>query len=146
MIVREAFPNDIPEIQFVRNSVTENTLSDPGLVTDEDCHDYIIRRGKGWVCETENKIVGFSIVSVIDKNVWALFLHPGYERRGIGKKLHDVMIDWYFTQTTDTIWLSTSPGTRAEKFYRTAGWEEKGIYGKGEILFEMTCEKWMSRS
>jgi len=36
MIIREAVPEDIPEIQYVRNSVKENTLSDPNLVTDKD--------------------------------------------------------------------------------------------------------------
>ncbi len=36
------------------------------------------------------------------------------------------MLDWYFGQTPETLWLSTSPGTRAERFYRTAGWQEAG--------------------
>jgi GNAT superfamily N-acetyltransferase len=141
MIIREATEKDVTQIQFVRNSVTENTLSDPALVPDSDCIDYITRRGRGWVCEIDDKIVGFSIVSVLDKNVWALFLHPSFEGKGIGRKLHDVMMDWYFTQTKETIWLSTSPGTRAEQFYRKAGWIEKGLYGKGEILFEMNEEQ-----
>jgi hypothetical protein len=52
------------------------------------------------------------------------------------------MMDWYFDQTGETCWLSTSPGTRAEGFYRRAGWEETGTYGKGEIKFEMTAVRW----
>ncbi len=27
-------------------------------------------------------------------------------------------------------------------FYRKAGWTEVGIYGKGEIKFEMTYDDW----
>jgi GNAT superfamily N-acetyltransferase len=146
MIFREAHKGDIPQIQVVRNAVTENMLSDPALVPDTDVEDYITRRGKGWVCETNNCIVGFSIVSVADKNVWALFIQPGYDKQGIGKRLHDDMMNWYFSQTNDTIWLSTSPGTRAEQFYRKAGWTETGIYGKGEIKFEMTAENWKQLS
>lgn len=145
MIIREAQVADIPQIQVVRNAVKENMLSDPALVTDIDVEDYITRRGKGWVSEIDAVITGFSIVSVMDNNVWALFMDPNYEAKGVGKKLHDVMIDWYFTQTDKTIWLSTGPGTRAETFYRKAGWKETGLYGKGEIKFEMTLSDWKNK-
>ena len=142
MIFREASVGDVPQIQIVRNSVKENTLSDPGLVTDEDCENYLLNRGKGWVCEIENRIVGFAIVDVVEHNVWALFVQPGFDRKGIGRKLHNDMLDWYFEQTNSAIWLGTAPDTRAEKFYRKAGWEETGIHGKGEIKFEMTIANW----
>ena len=142
MIFRETQITDIPQIQVVRNSVKENTLSDPALVPDKDVEDYITQRGKGWVCEMNDTIVGFAIVSITDHNVWALFIHPGFEQKGIGKRLHDEMMDWYFNQTAEKIWLGTSPGTRAEAFYRKAGWKEVGIHGKGEIKFEMTAEEW----
>ena len=138
MAVREATINDIPRIQVVRNSVKENPLSDPALVPDSDVEDYMFRRGKGWVYEDDKTIVGFAIVSVIDRNVWALFIEPGHDKKGIGRQLHDEMINWYFQQTGETIWLGTAPGTRAESFYRKAGWTETGTHGKGEIKFEMT--------
>lgn len=145
MTIREATAADIPQIQIVRNSVHENTLSDPGLVTDADCAEYLTQRGKGWVCEVNGQIAGFAIADVVGKNIWALFLRPEYERQGIGRQLHDRMLDWYFGQTPETLWLSTSPGTRAERFYRKAGWQEAGTYGKGEIKFEMTREGWADR-
>ena len=85
---REAILEDIPQIQVVRNSVNENTLSDPNLVTDKDCEEFILQRGKGWVCEIENKIVGFSIVDQRENNVWALFIHPNFEKKGIAEKLY----------------------------------------------------------
>lgn len=143
MIIREARTEDIPRIQIVRNSVTENTLSDPNLVTDEDCKEFINIRGRGWVCEVNGHLVGFSIVDLKDHNIWALFLVPKFEKQGIGKKLHDIMLDWYFTQTNATVWLGTSPGTRAEKFYRKAGWTEAGMHGKEELKFEMTHADWI---
>jgi GNAT superfamily N-acetyltransferase len=146
MIIRNAEIKDITQIQVVRNSVKENTLSNPDLVPDKDVEDYIINRGKGWVCEIDKTIVGFAIVSVTDNNVWALFIQPGYDKRGIGKKLHDVMMDWYFDQTAATIWLSTTPGTRADQFYRKAGWKEAGVYGKGEVKFEITATQWKDKN
>jgi GNAT superfamily N-acetyltransferase len=146
MIFRETQIADIAQMQIVRNSVKENPLSDPALVPDKDVEDYITRRGKGWVCEINDTIVGFSIVSVTDRNVWALFIQPGFEKKGIGRRLHDEMMDWYFSQTAETIWLGTAPGTRAEAFYRKAGWREVGMHGKGEIKFEMTAEEWQNRA
>lgn len=146
MIFREALITDILQIQIVRNEVKENVLSDPSLVTDKDVEDFITRRGKGWVCEIDNRIVGFAIADLQDNNIWALFIQPGYEGKGIGKKLHDDMLNWYFEQSKETVWLSTSPGTRAETFYRKAGWKETGIYGKGELKFEMTVSEWKSKA
>lgn len=142
MIFREATIEDIPQIQIVRNSVTENTLSDPALVPDKDCEEFMFVRGKGWVCEIDTQITGFAIADLKENNIWALFLLPAFEKQGIGRRLHDMMVDWYFTQTKDTVWLGTSPNTRAEMFYRKAGWKEIGTHGKGEIKFEMTFDDW----
>jgi len=142
MIFREAQTTDIPQIQIVRNSVKENVLSDPSVVTDKDCKEFLTIRGKGWVCEVDNTIVGFAIIDLKEKNIWALFVHPEYERNGIGKKLHNIMLKWYFDQYDSTLWLGTAPGTRAESFYRRSGWKEVGIHEKGEIKFELSYNDW----
>lgn len=144
MQYREASINDIPQIQQVRHSVKENVLSDPSLVTDADVEDYLTRRGKGWVCEIGERIVGFAIADLQDHNIWALFLHPDYERKGFGKVLHGLMLDWYFSQTAETVWLSTEAHSRAEGFYRKMGWQEAGTHGKGEIKFLMAAATWQA--
>lgn len=142
MIFREAKAEDIQQIQIVRNAVTENILSNPALVTDEDCLEFLEKRGKGWICEIDKKIVGFSIADLKENNIWALFVHPNYDKRGIGRQLHRLMLDWYFEQTRVTVCLGTAPNTRAENFYRKAGWQEIGTHGKDEIKFEMTYKQW----
>jgi len=146
MTFREANKADIKQIQIVRNAVTENTLSDPELVTDADCLEFMTKRGKGWVCEIDDQIVGFSIADLKENNIWALFVHPNYDKQGIGRQLHDLMLNWYFNQTTKDLWLGTEPGTRAEIFYRKSGWKEIGIHGKGEIKFEVTFENWKNKN
>ena len=145
MLIREAKIEDIKQIQIVRNSVKENILSNPNLVTDKDCEEFLFERGKGWVCEIDNEIVGFSIVDLKENNIWALFLDPNFEKKGIGRKLHNIMLDWYFTQTKETVWLGTAFNTRAESFYRKSGWKEIGLHGNKEIKFEMTFENWTSK-
>ncbi len=142
IIFREATIEDIDNYMIVRMSVKENVLNNPALVTKEDNVDYLTKYGKGWVCEIDNKIIGFSIVGLTQRNVWALFVHPEFEGKGIGRKLHDIMIDWYFNQTTEKIWLGTGQKTKAEKFYKKRGWAEVGIHGDDETKFEMTFDDW----
>ena len=144
MTIREAHLTDSPKMWIVRYSVKENMLTDADEVTDEDCVDYLTQRGKGWVCEINGEIIGFAIIDLKDNNVWALFLKPEFENKGIGKKLHDIMVNWYFSQTTENVWLGTLTGTRAEGFYRNAGWKEIGIHGDGELKFEMTYHDWQN--
>jgi len=143
MIFREAKIKDIEQIQIVRNSVKENTLSNPALISDKDCEEFLTDRGKGWVCEIEGSIVGFAIVDLKSKNVWALFVKPEFESKGIAKELYTRMMDWYFDQTRTPIWLGTSPNTRAEKFYEKLGWIKVGEVNKGEIKYEMTYKSWI---
>lgn len=142
MTFREARISDIPQLQVVRNSVQENMLSNPALISQEDYKEYLETRGKGWVCEIDNEIVGFAVADLKEQNVWALFIKPVFEQRGIGKVLHKTMLDWYFSQTQKTIWLGTGSNTRAEAFYRMQGWTEAGMNGAKEIKFEMTFDNW----
>lgn len=144
MIFREAKVDDIVQIKTVRNAVKENTLSDPNLITDKDIKEYLISRGKGWVCKYHDKIVGFAIVDLVENSVWALFLLPEYEKQGIGRKLQELMLGWYFGQTQSKIELGTSPDTRAENFYRKSGWTETGKKDNGEIKFEMSYGQWLN--
>jgi GNAT superfamily N-acetyltransferase len=142
MLFRTATLADIPQIQIARHSVRENTLSDPALVTDQDVAVFLTERGKGWVCEIEGQVIGFAIADLQDHNIWALFLRPEFEKKGIGRNLQELMLDWYFGQTQEPVWLGTTPGTRAETFYRKSGWRKVGIHGKGEVKFEMSYETW----
>jgi len=140
---REAKIEDIKQIQNVRNSVKENALSNPALISDKDCEEFLTVRGKGWVCEIDNSIVGFSIVDLKENNIWALFVKPEHEKKGIGKELYTRMMDWYFDQTKTPVWLGTATNTSAEKFYEKLGWTKTGTINKGETKFEMSYKSWI---
>lgn len=143
MLLREADIKDIDGLSEVRMSVAENVLNNPALVTRKDYEDYLTIHGKGWLCETDGEIVGFAIVDTVENNIWALFVKPGFDKMGIGKSLHRLMMDWYFNHTDKTVWLGTAPNTRAADFYTRQGWKAVGMHGK-EIKFEMTKEDWES--
>ncbi|MBF9236732.1 GNAT family N-acetyltransferase [Hymenobacter sp. BT683] len=141
MLLREARIADIPLMAEVRLSVKENALNTPGAVTYEDYVEYLTHRGQGWVAEVESRIVGFAIADLQGHNIWALFVHPAFDRQGIGRALHDTMLHWYFSQTAEPVWLGTAPGTRAEAFYRKAGWQQTGTRANGEVRFELEANR-----
>lgn len=64
MVFREALLADIQQIQLLRHAVKENVLSDPALVSDKDCEEYLSVHGKGRVCEAEKEIVGSAIADL----------------------------------------------------------------------------------
>jgi GNAT superfamily N-acetyltransferase len=141
MQFREAITVDIPGIMVVRMAVQENRIP-VGYVTEADVADFIHRRGKGWVCTVDDVVVGFSIVDLVEHNIWALFVSPDWAEKGIGRKLQNLMLDWYFSQTKEKVWLGTGPGTRAEVFYAKTGWTKAGVVNNDEVKFEMTYEDW----
>ena len=124
-------------MHVIRLAVKENILGNPLAVTESDYIDFITTKGKGWVCEHEHTILGFAIVDFKDHNIWALFVDPEHEKKGIGTKLHQIMLDWYFEHFTEKLWLGTAPHSKAERLYRKAGWKEAGVEKNGDIRFEM---------
>jgi GNAT superfamily N-acetyltransferase len=122
----------------LRLAVRENRLADPLKVQPADYQRLLSGQGLGWVVEHEGRIVAFAIADVLERNVWALFVRPGFEGRGFGRTLHDTMLAALFATDLGPLWLSTEAGTRAERFYRAAGWREVGREPSGEIRFEMS--------
>ena len=135
MTLRIATVADIQEMQRVRRSVLENRLSDPSRVTDEHCREMLEERGRGWVYETAGHIAGFAIADNTARSIWALFVEPGYEGQGIGRALHDAMLDWLFEVGNSPLWLTTDPNTRAARFYVSAGWTAEPQPHHGELRF-----------
>ncbi|HEY0679055.1 MAG TPA: GNAT family N-acetyltransferase [Chitinophagaceae bacterium] len=146
MTFREAQLSDIKQLYEVRLSVKENVLPDPGFITEREYEKYLTHFGKGWLCEIDGQVAGFAIIGLSQRNVWALFVRPEHEGKGIGRKLHDIMLEWYFNQTNETVWLGTGPNTRAEIFYRAAGWKETAKRPNGELKFELSSEDWKLHS
>ena len=143
--LRPALEADFPALHRLRMGVRENILADPAAVTVAHYAHILASGGIGWVCEERGVILGFAIVDTVRANVWALFVEPEHEGRGVGRALHDAMLDAYFATGAHSLWLSTDGGTRAERFYRAAGWRHAGEH-RGEQRFEMDAALWRARS
>lgn len=136
MRIRIAKRGDIAAMHVVRMAVRENRLVTIEL-TRADYLREIEEDGRAWLVEEQGHVLGFSVGNAGTGNVWALFVHPDHEGRGIGRLLHDAMVTWMFERGATRLWLTTAPGTRAEAFYLRAGWAKIGVPTNGEQRFEL---------
>ena len=135
-MIRPATPADIPRIFEIRNSVGENRLSDPSAVTEADAVRFIGEDAL-WVWqEADGLVTGFSGSDKRAGSIWALFVAPGYDGKGIGRALLKTACDALREAGHRAATLSTEPGTRAERHYRADGWSLTGTNQKGELVFQ----------
>ena len=135
-MLRQAVAADIPGMHRVRLAVRENRLVS-AVITESNYLPAIEADGRGWVVEVGSQVVAFAVGNKTTGNIWALFVDPAHERRGYGRLLHDEMVKWLRDQGVAGLWLTTEPGTRAERFYEKAGWSRVGATATGEVRFEM---------
>jgi len=134
--IRRARPEDHARVTEIRNSVKENVLRDPGRVTVAD-YKWFERNPGVWVWEEDGRILGFSAADTRDGTIWALFIDPDHEGRGIGRALLAKACDVLREAGHRTATLGTEPGSRAERFYRQAGWIALHIDKRGEQILRL---------
>jgi GNAT superfamily N-acetyltransferase len=134
-ILRQAERADIADIQRVRHAVKENRLTSR-VISDEEVAQAIELTGRGWVIEVQGRVQAFAIGNAESGNIFALFVDPGHEGRGYGRRLQDEMLRWLWSRGLKRLWLSSAPGTRAERFYESSGLVRRGLLTNGEVLFE----------
>ena len=131
---RLARPEDVPALVRIRAAVRENRLSDPARVPASLVLRYI-ERGLIHVLDEGGSVLGFSAAEPDDGTIWALFVDPDAEGRGIARALLPLALDDLKRAGWSEARLTTQPGSRAERFYRLAGWTALGISAAGERIF-----------
>jgi GNAT superfamily N-acetyltransferase len=141
-MIRRATRADLPRISEVRLAVRENRLSNPASVASVGpVTDWIFENSTFWVWEEDGIIQGFSAGGPRDGTIFALFVHPSYERRGIGRALLPLACEILRASGHATATLTTEAGTRAERFYRIDGWTEIGRKDDGQLVFQKSLLK-----
>jgi GNAT superfamily N-acetyltransferase len=134
--LRQATRADIAPMHAIRMAVRENALSDPRRITEADYLAALDESGRTWVVEVDDKLAAFA-TGYRSGSIWALFVHPQHEGHGYGASLLATAVDWLWALGHQRIWLTTAPGTRAERFYRAKGWKACGVDACGDIRFEL---------
>ena len=134
VLIRKATPADQPRIHAIRMGVTENVLSDPSKVTDEEVAWYR-EQAIFLVSEQDGEVVAFSCANHQTGLVWALFVDPAHEGRGHGRALLDAALAGLKLAGHTQAWLETGAETRAERFYRSYGWRDMGRALDGQVVF-----------
>ena len=98
MIMREMEQRDIRDCIEVRTLVRENPYPMEALrqagITEESVAAMLTTTHKGWVCEIDQRIVGFSMGNRSNGEFWVVAVLPEFEGRGIGRKLMELAVQW----------------------------------------------------
>lgn len=137
LIFRLATRSDIPAMSQIRLAVKENVLSNPARITPQMYVDYLELLGRGWVCESNGEIIGFSYAAKQDASIWALFTKPEREGLGAGKGLLQLAVDWLFSLGNEKVVLGTAAGTRADRFYQRQGWIRGEMKDAVEVVYTL---------
>jgi GNAT superfamily N-acetyltransferase len=124
----------------IRLAVGENILADPSRITVQMYEDYLELLGRGWVAEVDGSVAGFCYANKTNASIWALFIAPEYEGRGLAKQLLNMAVEWLFEQGQEFVRLSTGAGTRADSFYALQGWTRERVDGN-EVFYLLASSR-----
>lgn len=137
--IRLANIDDVAAIFHVRSAVTENVLTlqqlaELGVTPHAVCE--IIRSASCiWVAEVNGAVVGFAMVEPDSACLFAAFVLPEHEGRGIGRALVAVCEAALFRGNA-LAWLETDGRSRAAGFYRHLGWSHAADLDDGDVRLE----------
>jgi ribosomal protein S18 acetylase RimI-like enzyme len=123
----------------VRTSVIENHLSREEMrqmgITESVVGDMVEKSLCAWVATENNKIIGFSMIFPDEGCLFAAFVLPEYEGKGIGRRLV-MLAEQELFQHHEIAWLETDKNSRAAKFYMQLGWGNETDLNGTDIKLE----------
>lgn len=126
-LIRVATQDDIDTLFAIRTSVVQNHLSREQMthlgITPQVLADSIREAPCAWVAEVDGQPAAFSMVDLGEGEVFAMFVLPAYENRGLGRQLMAVAEAALF-ERHDKLFLITDGRNeiRANGFYQRLGW------------------------
>ncbi len=140
-VIRVADVTDVADMFRIRISVKENkaTMADLARygVTPESLPAMLTGHGRGWVAEIDGVTRAFAMADANNSSVFALFVEPGFEGKGMGRHLMIEVEKWLTEMKCQQIWLETDRNVlvRANGFYRYIGWVESCLQPDGQMKF-----------
>lgn len=137
-LLRPAAETDFPRLFEIWSSVDEHRfLDDWGRFVETATA--MLAGSRVWVWSDGREVHGFAAADPSSGEIAAVYVHPDAQGRGIGRALLRKCCDALLRRGHRHAWLVTSPGTRAERIYRDAGWQEAGVEPSGAVRLR----KWL---
>lgn len=140
-IIRVATQDDVDTLFAIRTSVLQNHLSREQMadlgITPEALSDSIREAQCVWIAEVDGQPAAFSMVDLAEGEVFAMFVRPSYENRGLGRQLMAVAETALF-KLHETLFLITDgrDEIRANGFYRRLGWSVVGRVDADDVRYQ----------
>lgn len=141
MNIRIATEADVETLFDIRTSVTQNHQSREELaaigVTPQAIGEMFRTTSRAWIAEDGSEALAFAMADAAEGTVFAMFVRPGNEGRGLGRALMHEAESWLFAEGWDEIWLLTGsdPALRAVGFYLRLGWTAVGAEPDGQTRY-----------
>lgn len=117
------------------NALTRDELSERGI-TAESLVRMLNSTHTGFCVEEGGDMLGFSMADTTDASIFALFVMPQQEGRGIGTELLAAAVNHLVSLGNDRLTLDTGLDTRAFDFYIKKGWKHIGPTDHEDVLLE----------
>jgi GNAT superfamily N-acetyltransferase len=117
--------------------MSERELAAVGLTRESIAQMLESDQARAWCAMEEHAIVGSSMARRLERDVFALFVLPGFEGRGIGASLLKRAVAWLRQECDQLIRLSIERHTRAHSLYLAWGWREVGEQADGDPILEI---------
>lgn len=139
--IRLATQDDIDTLFAIRTSVVQNHLTRKQMaelgITPQVLADSIREAPCAWIAEVDGQPAAFSMVDLTEGEVFAMFVLPAYENRGLARQLMAVAEAALF-EHHDTLYLITDgrDEIRANGFYQHLGWSVAGRVDGDDVRYE----------
>lgn len=138
---RMATVEDVESLFEIRTSVAQNHLSREQMdalgITPQVVSSAIREGPCVWIAEVDERPVAFSMIDRDEGEVFAMFVRPAYENRGLGRLLMAAAEAELF-QTHERIFLVTDgrQEIRANGFYQRLGWTVAARVDAQDVRYE----------
>ncbi|MBW3163717.1 GNAT family N-acetyltransferase [Ferrimonas balearica] len=129
--LRRAGLADIASLQAIRHRISE-------YPAERDRPDtlyarYLSRQGRGWLGNDGQGDRGFVVVNLNDCSIWALYVDPDCQGKGLGRVLLQQGCRYLFWRGARRISLRTLAHTSALGFYQHLGWHVEQQHEAGQL-------------
>lgn len=140
-LIRVATDEDVQSLFEIRTSVAQNHLSREQMAALGITPQVLVQAmGESeciWIAEIEGQALAFAMIDRETGELFALFVRPGHENRGLGRRLMAVAEAALFEQH-ERIFLITDgrESIRANGFYQRLGWVVVGQEDNDDVRYE----------